>query len=161
LRLRWHHYGLMGFLAQEQLLADALMPFNDELRNASTPFEIHLYHWCVETLIPFLQLPRGAVHVAFYENFCTEPRQELERLFEFFGKTHDRRVFEYLGRPSSQTNRKGALPPGASLVHTWRQQLTQDQIARVKEVTRRFGLDGLYRENGTPNRAAADALWAG
>jgi len=159
MRLKWN-YGLQTFLKQEQLMSDFLAPFRQDMEKAVSPFEIHLFHWCVETFVPLRQFKRGQIHLAFYENFCAEPRAEIGRLFSFLGKPENERALIAAKRPSSQTNRKKNRLPDRPL-EDWRSRVSDQEVRTVTDVLKRFGLDSLYTPDGMPDLAAAHALFAG
>jgi Sulfotransferase domain len=157
LRLGWN-YSLRTFLRQESLMSDWLAPFKSDMEKASSPFDIHLYHWCIETFVPFKQLTQNEVHLVFYEDFCTQSRRELVRLFTFLGKTPNKHVFSRLERPSSQTLRR--LPTRTALLNGWRERFTKSELDRLYGVLNQFGLGSLYSESGEANSADALSLFS-
>jgi hypothetical protein len=161
LRLGWN-YNLRTFLGQESLMADFLSPFRVDMEKATTPFEVHLFHWCIETFVPLRQFKPGQVHLAFYEDFCVQPQLEIARLFAFLGKPLDERAIKMVGRPSTQTwRRKSELPLRAALIDGWREHFSNQELRTVRDLLQRFGLDSLYREDGMPDAVAALKLFAG
>ena len=160
LRLGNWDYRLRTFLRQESLMSDYLSTFRADMERAATPLDIHLYHWCIETLIPLKQFKPGELHLAFYEELCAEPRRELKRLFGFLGKQVDQRAFDALEHPSSQTLRR-ELPASPARINGWREQFTRQELDRIRGVVAEFGLDSLYREDGMPDTAAALKLFSG
>lgn len=156
LRRGWNHYHLGPFLKQAQLMTDFLSPFKKELENATTPFDIHLFHWCIETFIPMSQFKAGEMHLAFYENFCLEPRFEIQRLCNFLGRRFDDRILKALVTPSSQASDRGKnLPSRDMLINGWRGYLSSEQISRINDVLRRFRLESLYDAQGIPTPDAS------
>jgi hypothetical protein len=155
LRLGWN-YSLRPFLMQESLVADFLSPFKADMETVTSALDVHLYHWCIETLVPLKQLRPGEVHLAFYEDFCEQPRHELERLFAFLGKNTTDRLFRRVNRPSSQT--WGRSPLRSARLAGLRDNFSSKQLQRTDAVLREFGLDVLYDRNGEPNHAAALAF---
>jgi hypothetical protein len=147
---------IAGMLKQEQLVTDFLLPFKEKMENATT-LETHFMHWCVETLVPLRKFRRGEIHLAFYENFCVQPEQELKRLFDFLKRTFDDRVVQVLERPSKQTRlRKTA--EARPVFDSWGRHFSNDELRKAQDVLRLFGLDALYLPNGMPNAEAAYAL---
>lgn len=158
LRLGWN-YGLRIFLRQESLMSDVLAPFRADMERVSSQLEIHTYHWCIETLVSLKQFEPGGMCLVFYEDVCMNPRRELTRLLEFVGKPLDERAFVAAERPSSQTLRM--LPSRDVLLHGWRERFTDKELHRINEIVTQFGLDRLYRENGSPDMEAARQLFSG
>src|SRR5579872_2192448 len=138
LRLGWG-YGVETFLRQEQLVSDFLEPFRHDMENARTPFEIHLFHWCVETFVPLKQFTSEQIHLAFYENFCAEPRAEIARLFAFLGKPENDRALIAAKKPSSQTNRTRSRLPERPL-EDWRSRVSEADMRTASDILKRFGL---------------------
>lgn len=157
LNLGWQSH-LNELLAQDDLVADHLAPFEAQIRAAQTDFERHVFLWCIENYVPFRQFAPGEVHLAFYENFCENPRHEIERLFAYLGREYDRRVFEVLSRPSDLSREESAINRGGSLIDGWRAFVTEQSTRRALQIVALFGLDGIYGERSVPDVAAAYAL---
>jgi hypothetical protein len=152
--------GIAGYLKQPQLVADYLVPYQADMERAS-PLEAFFFRWCVDTLIPLRQLKKSELHVAFFEDFCIQPQRELSRLFSFLGKHVDQRVFTVLDRPSSQAWRSGEkLPSRLTLAQNWQDGLSGVELRTAQHAMRLFGLDSLYRDDGTPDLASALRLFA-
>jgi hypothetical protein len=155
---QWRH-DLQTYLSQPALMTDFLSPFKSELEKATTPFEMLLQRWCVETYVPLKQFAPGQIHVTFYENFCLQPQLEIVRLFGYLGRRWDYRVLRGLHRPSITTEVRGRkLPSRSELINGWRSVLTANQILRVQNAMKLFGLDALYDEDGLPRADAALSL---
>jgi hypothetical protein len=88
------------------LVCDFLKPFRAAIEAAQTAFEKHVFMWCIENYVPLNQFKSGEIHLAFYEYFCTEPENEVDRLFTFLGEAYDERVFDAVRKPSSLSRRK-------------------------------------------------------
>jgi Sulfotransferase family len=158
-RVGWSHYDLSVFLSQEPLMSDFLSPFKPILEKATSRFEIHLLFWCIDTLVPLKQFKPGQIHLAFYENFCLQPRRETERLFTFLGKPVNERLFRMLDRPSAFAEHGyGKLPSREALINGWRRDISSSELEIAMETLKRFGLDSLYTEEGLPNSESAFKL---
>jgi GT2 family glycosyltransferase len=159
-RMGWE-YDLDVFLKQDSLMADFLSPFRAAMERVDSPLEASLYAWCIQTFVPLQQFKRDQIHLAFYENFCANPRLEVARLFAFLRRPVDERIFAVMDRPSSRTNRpKRKLPSRTDLVGGWRDSFSAQDLRRVGDVVRSFGLDPIYGEDGMPNVQAALELFA-
>jgi hypothetical protein len=139
------------FLTQEALMEDFLNPFKRELETAQTDFEKHIVRWCIQNYVPLKQFVSGEIHVAFYENFCEEPEQEIDKLFSFLGKEYDEAVFAKLRKASPVTREDSAVISGGSLIDSWRQKITDEQTRRAVEILSLFGLDEIYSQDSMPN----------
>jgi len=142
---------LKAFLAQEELMEDFLNPFREEIEAAQTTFEKLVFRWCIENYVPLKQFKKGEIHLAFYENFCEKPEFEIDRLFSFLGKSYDEAVFTSLRKPSPVSREESAIISGGSLIDSWREQITDEQIQRAVEILSLFGLERIYSQDSMPN----------
>ena len=149
---------LRQLLDQPELMQDFLEPFRQDLTAASTDFEKHVLLWCAENYVPLKQFAPDEIHLAFYEDFCERPKREIDRLFRFLGRSYDRAVFDELERPSELSREESPILRGGSLIDSWREQVSEAQIARALEIVHLFGLDGVYSAESMPNLEGAHAL---
>ncbi len=131
-------------LAQPQLMADHLEPYREEIEQATDLFEKRLWMWAVENYMPLAQFNPGEVHFAFYENFCEEPEQEIEKLFRFYGKEWDESVLAAMRKPSNSSKPDSAVVSGKRRVDSWMSKVTDEQQEMVERMLKRFGLDAIY-----------------
>jgi len=146
-------------LAQELLVQDFLAPFVSQMELASSPFERHIFLWCIENYVPLRQLQAGDGLVVFYEDLCQQPERELQRLFSFLGRDLSNDVFQRLDIPSSQTrSRSSAIAIGGDLVSSWRPFVTPEMWRRAEEILQMFGLHVLYGSGSLPLLPADQVL---
>lgn len=146
------------FLGQEALMEDFLNPFAPELKAAQTDFEKHIFRWCIQNYVPLKQFKPGEIHVAFYENFCETPAQEIERLFSFLGKTYDEHSLAKLKKPSPVTRQDSQIVTGGSLIDGWREKISEAQTDRAIEILSLFGLDKIYSQASMPHLEGLEAV---
>lgn len=152
-KLGWVPY-LDEFLTQPELMADFLAPFRGAIERAKTDFEKHIFAWCIETYVPLRQFHDGEIHLAFYENFCQRPEEEIARTFSFLGESLDDRVLREVPMPMlAQTD--SPIFSGGSLVDGWRKHVSPQQLHRAVEIIRLFSLDRIYSQEPLPNVACA------
>lgn len=156
-RLRWNA-DCNIFLKQPELMADHLDPFRDVIESAGDLFERHVVAWCIEYLVPLRGLRPGDVHLAFYEEFCANPEQEIRRLFAFLDKPVGDDLFRAVSRPSHTSKTWSAAVTGAPAVGNWTKHVSEAQRRRAVEILEAFGMDGVYAEGPMPNPAGADAI---
>jgi hypothetical protein len=137
-------------IGQEQLIEDFLSPVISEIKNVQDVFEMHIFSWCVANYVPLRQFQRGEIHLVFYENLCTKPEVEVDRLFSFLDEPYDQRVFKHLKKPSQVTRRKSAINTGKSLIDDFKNHISRSQIQRAVEILSLFGLDKVYSEGPMP-----------
>lgn len=138
-------------LCQQELVEDFLKPYKKHIQNAEDDFEKNVFFWCIQNYVPLRQFKHGEIHLAFYENFCEKPRDEISRLFSFLNKPIDEKIFTSLKRPSWLTSRKSAIITGGSLIDGWRKHVSPWQIQRAGEILKLFGLDCIYSQDSMPN----------
>jgi hypothetical protein len=138
------------FLNQTALVEDYLAPFVPEIKAAQTDFERHIFRWCIQNYVPLKQFKPGQIHVAFYENFCEQPVEEIKRLFTFLDKVYDEAVLTKLKKPSPVTRLDSKIVTGGSLIDGWREKITAEQTDRAIEILSLFGLDKIYTPASLP-----------
>jgi len=149
IKLNWDTH-LEEFLEQEDLIEDFLHPFIRDIERAKEVFDKHIFQWCIENYVPLKQFQENEIHLAFYENFCINPEDEIKRLFSFLGIPYNQKVFKRLKTPSMQTRTESAIATGKNLIDNWRKDITDYQVQRAIEILNIFGLDRIYTKNPTP-----------
>jgi hypothetical protein len=149
LKLDWDTH-LDVFLSQDELVDDFLRPFRAEIEAARTTFEKHIFMWCIENYVPLKQFKTGEVQLAFYEYFCTEPENAVDRLFTFLGEAYDERVFDAVRKPSSLSREESAVITGEDLTRSWVRHFTEEQIQSAVKILSLFGLETIYSSDPMP-----------
>jgi len=159
LKLGWD-VDLNNFLDQEDLMADFLHPFEESIRRANEGdiFEKHIFLWCIENYVPLKQFQKDEILIVFYEDICTTPEPEIERLFKFLGKPYSTKIFNALSKPSALSQSESAIKSGLDLVTSWRRWIDDRQLMKARGICRLFGLDILYGEDSLPQISGADVL---
>ncbi len=116
-----------------------------------------MFAWCIQHYVPLRQFAKGEIHLAFYENFAENPKEEIVRLFSFLGKKFDDEVFAAIKRPSFVTRSGAPILTGQSVVASWKKDMTEQRARRALEITSLFGLDKIYGADPMPNIKAAYA----
>ena len=160
LALGWRSH-LEELLAQPDLVEDHLAPFLSVIRAASTDFERHVVLWCIENYVPLKQFAAADVHLAFYENFCTQPETEIGLLFGFIGRTFDAEALAQAREPTALSREESAIVRGGSLIDSWRETVSDEQRHRALEIVAAFGLEPIYGNGSLPSRVSARALFGG
>lgn len=143
LAIGWGSY-LKNLLKQPELVDDFLYPFKEKIESLTTDFEKHIFYWCIENYVPLKQFSYGEIHVAFYENFCVSPQEEIEKLFSFLGKNFDDTVFNNLKKPSAMSRKESAIVTGSNVLSSWEKRLSYEQLQTADEILNLFGLDQIY-----------------
>ena len=143
------------FLAQPQLVEDYLAPFADLMRRCQTPFERHVAAWCVEIGIPLSQFKTGELGVVFYEQLAAQPLVVLPEIFAHIGRRFDRRVADFVKKPSHTTLSKSTLTTawasGSSRVTSaWQASISPVQVRRGLDILEAFGLSDVYDDSPMP-----------
>ena len=154
LKLGWDP-ALKHLLGQETLLNGELRPWREEIESARDAFEEHVFLWCIETYVALKKVRRGEVHLAFYENLCQHPEEQIGRMFAFLGKPYDDRVLASLSKPSPLSRPDSPILTGGGLIGRWRASISAPQLRRAKEIVGLFGLDRIYGSDPLPDAEAA------
>jgi hypothetical protein len=139
------------FLSQPELVEDYLAPFAEDIAKAETHFDILVFRWCIQNYVPLRQFQEGEIHIAFYEDFCIDPEEEVARMFAYLGKPYSPEVLEVVGKPSPVSLKDSAIVVGGSLIDSWRKQISPEQVERAVEILSLFGLDSIYSRESRPN----------
>ena len=139
-------------------MEDFLDPFKSELQDAKTVFDKHIFMWCIENYVPLKQFSDGELLVVFYENICTQPEQEMQRLCSFIGQRFSPASVDKSSIPSALSRKQSAINSGDDLVSSWRKSISDDQIERAVEILGIFGLQNIYNENDYPLLSGSEAL---
>ena len=142
------------FLEQEELMADFLKPFRKEIERAQGDFEKRIFSWCIQNYVPLRQFNNADIHLAFYENFCTNPRQEVKKLFCFLDEKFDDGIFNNkiihsINRPSPLAHKGSAILLGDNLINSWEKHISKEQIRKALRILKVFDLDEIYSEEST------------
>jgi hypothetical protein len=146
---------LNNYLSQKNLVEDFLKDKVDIAKSLTDDFSKHIFIWCIETIVPLSQLKDGQVYLAFYENFCTKPKEEIKRLFDFLGKEFDDKIFKIVTRPSQVATADSAIVRGANLIDGWKNKLDEEQIEKAISILKLFKLDKIYSRDIFPNVSEA------
>jgi Sulfotransferase domain len=149
------------FLTQQELVADHLCSFEDALSRSLEPFEQHLYIWCVENYVPLRQFSTGQMLVVFYEHLLLQPLIELDRIATYTGISLGSFSSRDVERSSSTTNPQTHYRSREERLSSWQDLLTPAQVAQMHCILERFGLDGIYGEDGLPRVSDPDSLLGG
>lgn len=153
------YFSTANFLeTQKELVEDFLDPFKDEIAKVQDLFEWYIFRWCIKYYVPLKQFNTNEVHLAFYENFCENPQQEIDRMFNYLGKDYDGKIFSKLKSPSASTRQDSSIKTGGSLIGSWKNNITEEQEKRAIEILNLFGLGGIYSHDLMPNLDNAYSL---
>jgi hypothetical protein len=151
------------FLSQPELCEDFLLPYRHEINAAKTFLEKQVLIWCIVHSVPLAQFRPGEIHLAFYEHFCTDPENEIRRLFSFIGVPLPEdglqgRISEVVNGPSRTSRKDSAIHTGESLIGAWRDRISDEEMSRLLAILEAFRLNAIYGADPMPNPAGAHAL---
>ena len=158
MKLKWPT-NLNIYLLQSQLMQDYLNPFQQYLQDSQTRYKLNqedifentIFSWCCQNYVPLKQFKLDEICVIFYENICMNPKVEIQKMFDFLGKTYEEKVFENLEKPSKVTRNDSPIRTGENLTNSWRNHISDEQITRAVEILSLFGLDKIYSEKSLPH----------
>jgi hypothetical protein len=148
------------FFSQPELCRDYLTGFEHVTERADSLFERYILTWSILHYVPFQQLNNRQIHLVFYEELCTNPEQELSRLFSYLGEPTnlEPEIRAMLKTPSRTSRGHSAIISGADLINGWRKELTQEQVKRAVDILAVFGLDKIYNDSPSPDIQQAERL---
>lgn len=121
-------------------------------------FEHSILLWAALHYVPMREgLRQRNLHIVHYENLVIHPRTELGALFAKLDLAFEPRTLDLVQRRSrTETHRRDMRTRRERLrpISEYREILSHPQIDRGAEILRRFGLDGWYRDDGTPSGPA-------
>lgn len=138
-------------MRQEDLVTDFLRPMEGEIRAAKTPFERHLFLWCIDNYVPLMQLAEGEAHLVFYEELISQPERELSTLFDVLDMDFDATVYRQMKTPSPLSRETSAH----LLPDDWRRRIDKAELRQAVEILALFGLDRVYGKDPMPDAGAA------
>jgi hypothetical protein len=146
----WTDKDIEPFLSQPKLVDDFLAEKMKVLGRAKTDEEKHAIIWCISNLVPIRQFHSHQLDTIFYENLCTQPEQEIPRIFQAIEHDYDDAIFASAQQPSYTTVRTSAIVTGKDKVTRWKRELSPQQISNVLSVVADFELDYIYADSVTP-----------
>ncbi len=150
LKLKWGDH-LEEIFSQDELVEDFLKPFENEVNKRNDIFEKYILLWCIENYIPLKQFNKDEIHLTFYENFCINPGDELQRLYSFLNKGFDEKANINFKTPSLLSRKESAIITGDSLIGSWKKHITNEQVKRAFDILTLFGLEKIYDEDSIPD----------
>ena len=157
IQLKWDTY-LDELLSQDELMRDFLNPFRREIEKSKDVFEKHIFMWCIENYVPLKQFREGEILLTFYENLCSDPQQEIERILPFIGESYSPDFLGTTESPSVVARGHSAIILGADLLTSWRNNISNEQVKRAVEICSIFGLQVIYDESDMPLLSEQDVL---
>ncbi len=152
------------FLANRELLNDYLTPFIDVIKSAKTFFEKQIVIWAVVNYVPLRQFKEGHIHLVFYENIYSDFESEINKLFAYvFDKQPNKqanfslndKLFYQFNKPSKVSRKDKTASGSENVLENWRKHVGSNDIKRMLEILKEFGLDKIYSEDTMPNAEAA------
>ncbi|HEY7980700.1 MAG TPA: hypothetical protein VID19_04385 [Candidatus Eremiobacteraceae bacterium] len=157
-------------LGQPELVQDFLEPFRGVIESATSVFAQRMVVWCIQNYVPLHQFLPGEVHLAFYEEFCIDPVEQMRRLRKYLGtRLQDDEVERIRARSSNRSStlhrtgthgyREPSQIDGYEQIAKWTKRVQPEERREADEILRAFGLDGVYSATDPlPNFDAALAI---
>jgi hypothetical protein len=157
-------------LGQPDLMQDFLEPLRPVIEAAKGVFAQRMVVWCIQNYVPLHQFAPGEVHLAFYEDFCIDPVEQMRRLREFLGtelrddeveriRARSRKPSSTLHRTAIHGFREPSEIQGYEQIAKWMKRVQPDEQREAAETLRAFGLDGVYSATDpVPNHEGAAAI---
>ena len=157
-KLNWQR-SIKHYLAQEELVADFLYPFLSETEESEKVYQTtgdsftnHIFSWCIENYVPLKQIEQNDnIHILFYEQLCTNPELELQRLFSYMGIKYKPEILVNFQQASQLSRKDSAVITGESVINSWQNHISDRQTRQAMEILDLFGLNAIYSESSMPN----------
>lgn len=131
-------------LSQRNLIHDyPLIQRNFKEIDPNDTFETLMFQWCVLHYVPLQQIRSMPIHITFYEHYISEPEIAIKSLYAFTGQYLDKRIFEFLNKPSRTAYSKTEF--GLDNL-----RFGSDQVARGQQILEMFNLHQLYVDQYHP-----------
>ena len=140
-----------AFLSQQVLVEQFLRPYEKLIRDTAAKgsyLDCQMLIWCIVNYVPLKQFASDQLLVTFYEDWLSDPNRELGRVHDFLGLPRvgvDIRQSEKFTR-SSQSSSKSSFDK-----MSWKDQLTEAEMASGRAILEVFGFDQLYDKDASPN----------
>jgi len=146
----WTDRDIKPFLSQSKLIDDFLADKIEVIERARRVEEKHAIVWCISNLVPITQFHSNGLNLIFYENLCTQPEQEILKVFRAIRHGYDDAALASVNRPSTTAVRASAVVTGEDKVRRWTRELSAKQTRNILSVVEDFGLDHIYGDSVTP-----------
>jgi hypothetical protein len=141
------------FFQQENLMEDFLNPFRSLISEVGESDDFILKQvlvWSIINYVPLKQFNKEDLHVLFYEDVRVNPNREISQVYEYINGRGRNNSVEIPKQIIEKTSRVSGKKGSSSK----RQELSEDQLEKTKEILRAFGFENLYSDEKTPNPKA-------
>lgn len=152
-------------LKQTALYEDFLYQFEDAIQRISRENDFivcQILIWSIINYVPLLHFKPGQICVRFYEDILTNPNDEIAKIDQFINlndKEHQMNIDEVIiNRPSFVTDKTKEQLTKKSLLTSWKNELSAQQIDAGFRTLRLFGFENLYTDSGMPNHQLLDKI---
>lgn len=111
---------------------------------ADTPLENHLFNWSINYYIPLMTARKNNIHVTVYENYITNPENEIKKLFNYLNTPFNDKVLNVCHQLSRTTRSDSPLKSGDNVLTAWRKKFTETEMNEGIKILSMFGFDTLY-----------------
>ena len=140
------------FISQKQFVDDYLQKHDWHSWSEANSFDRHLIQWCLENFVPLCQFDNLNMLVVFYEDLCTRPFTEVERIFDYLKRPPPDLdlVQDVVTKPSATSRKESAVQKGLDFVDGWQHEPTDMDTRNFERIMESFGLDILYGRGPYP-----------
>lgn len=145
------------FLLQKRLREKYLLPFESKILHISqngSYFERQVLIWCIINYVPLTQFNKGQLLITFYEDWCSNPNYELNRVYNYIGLGTS--TLNDINDHSKFTSPSKTSASKEFNINEWKSNLSTIEINAGQEILKCFGFDKLYDSNSSPNHKHID-----
>lgn len=150
----------MSLIEDNNLLKDYLEPYRDlieEISREGNLFNRLILVWAIINYIPLRQFPKDKLLVTFYEDWYSDPQNELNRLQSYIGIQHRTNIsladHEAYSKASHTCRKAKSFDP-----NSWRASISNDQYESAMNILRAFGFNQLYDAASKPNHQVLEKI---
>lgn len=144
------------FLQQEFLYQDYLKPFEALIKEVSQSDDYILKQvliWSVINYVPLKQFKKEELCVIFYENLVLNPNEETARILDELGLSSGSNAVKIpqslIDKPSIVSEKRSM--PFSETLNLWRNEVSETQLTKGREILEQFGFGSLYDSNSIPD----------
>ena len=145
----WNHVNKNNMTIPEQLTVD--YPYLLEVfEGIETREEVLAFEWALKTYTPLVQPQPKSLYITTYEGLVEQPILELNKIFNFLGKTVPPQAYKKLKTASSTTQKLSNIALNKNPLDGWKKRLSVEQIDNILRVVHKIGID-FYTDSLIPN----------
>lgn len=126
-------------LAQKQLVADHLAPWEDDIEREQSAVGAGAVVWAVESIVARRTLAAVPHYAVSYEALLVQPEQQVRQILAWAGLPAPNDLAERIAQPSRQSRREARYASTLERLAAWQKTLSTAEQQRILEWAHRLG----------------------